>query len=490
MTRFFLYAGLLPLIMIPVWLAGGIYPPWQEPLKYLTGWAWLCFLLAPPNRGFPPLGKRLVNLLRDPATWCVLAFWGFLWLQSWNSGRIQTIDFDTGKYVYSPPPVAGLPGSFSPEESLEMLVWFVPVLSALLILRACRHTLSPAGICGWICMNGLANAGLAWWHLLHGWKWMYNRFYFGREVFSSFGYPNHAATYFLILSGLAIGLSIRAWNRKRNRRQTIWWAASAVVFLTTLMVIGSRAGVLFGILLLLGCAAGVYMQKRRQSHFGRIPHRRSAWILGTVVLLSMLLLVGIYQGRLNRTPLGKMQSRLWQDTAALRMWADYPFYGVGGWGYRYLVNHYKPVWQWSLRSIGSGYQPGREANVHNDFLQFLAEFGLVGMLLLTGSAWPELKKLTAIVRARFMEEISGKSKPVTPIHPMTLPLALTLGLVLLHSMIDLPFRSPAVFLHIVLLWTVLAVVSTPPFPPPAPRKSRLTNDGRGPTARPCEARKG
>jgi O-antigen ligase len=71
------------------------------------------------------------------------------------------------------------------------------------------------------------------------------------------------------------------------------------------------------------------------------------------------------------------------------------------------------------------------ANVHNDTLQFLAEFGLTGIIALGSAVGIQLYR---VIR-----------------HPMRrhgLYVFILLGLVLLyvHSMIDLPFRNPAVLI--------------------------------------------
>ena len=74
--------------------------------------------------------------------------------------------------------------------------------------------------------------------------------------------------------------------------------------------------------------------------------------------------------------------------------------------------------------------------MHNDPLQFLAEFGVVGSLLLLAAvvalAWP-------VFRQRLVER------------PARLFALLGLALVLVHSLVDLPFRCPA----ILFAWTAV-----------------------------------
>jgi O-antigen ligase len=116
------------------------------------------------------------------------------------------------------------------------------------------------------------------------------------------------------------------------------------------------------------------------------------------------------------------------------MWQDHPGFGVGGWGFRYLLGWYIPPDRW--REIGIG-----TANVHNDALQFLAEFGGVGAGLMAAAV---------VVLLAPVLKIRPWKKP--------LPLIALLGLcaTVLHSMIDLPFRSPAI------LYSWLAILAALP----------------------------
>jgi len=134
--------------------------------------------------------------------------------------------------------------------------------------------------------------------------------------------------------------------------------------------------------------------------------------------------------------------RFFQVESAVAMWKEYPIYGVGGWGYRYLASHYLPYEFWAKLNIG-------KANVHNDFFQYLAEFGLLGVGLLTAVFFPWFRES---VRRCFR-------KPGTPgslwSDPFSLMLTVTLAMVITHSMIDLPFRSPALMIHTVVLWWLI-----------------------------------
>jgi len=123
-------------------------------------------------------------------------------------------------------------------------------------------------------------------------------------------------------------------------------------------------------------------------------------------------------------------TRWWQVVTANKIWNDNKLFGVGGWGYRHMVGTYMPEKAWVLLK-----ESGR-ANVHNDFMQYLAEFGVVGLgLILLAVAvllWPLLRY------------------PIWN-HPMIFFPMMGVLLTCLHSMIDLPFRNTA----IILSWTII-----------------------------------
>ena len=120
------------------------------------------------------------------------------------------------------------------------------------------------------------------------------------------------------------------------------------------------------------------------------------------------------------------------------MWQDHPAFGVGGWGFRYLLGWYIPSNQW--HEIREG-----DANVHNDALQFLAEFGAVGSGLMAATV---LVLLVPALKERPWEK------------PLPLIVLLGLGATVVHSMIDLPFRSPAILYSWLAILAVLPVMAS------------------------------
>ena len=130
---------------------------------------------------------------------------------------------------------------------------------------------------------------------------------------------------------------------------------------------------------------------------------------------------------------------------ATQIWKDHFLFGVGGWGYKHFCIQYmtdKELRQ--LQMVGG-------INVHNDYLQFLAEHGIAGFGLLVAVVllmlWPLGRIWRVLVESvRF---VPTKQQPPQPILIFVLPapvfcILATAVATLIHSFGDCPLRSPAV----------------------------------------------
>ena len=452
-ASFFLKLGFLPLLFVPLWMGAGTFRPWQGSFIPLSLWAWFCFWAAPDAPNFPKRLTRLNRLLKDPAFWGAAFFLILLGIQTWNSGRMLLYHFQRGVYYYSPPPRPHLPGSFTRGESMEMLRWFVPVFTTFLIAKHAFPLLSPT-IFPWILANSALNALLALTHEFSDWKYMFEFWGYvqnprdaGSDTFGSFGYPNHAATYFILLFSFAAGLFLREILRDRSQVKSLRVLASGagtLLFFFTAQFSASRAGMLGGWIVLFFILVTLTFLCWPRLH----PVQKLYGFTGAIFLLALLVMgFRLFANPIHLREFAKATTQLdvarefnarwFQVLSAWDIWKDNLWFGVGGWGYRYLVSFYLDPSMWGV--LGRG-----KANVHNDFFQFLCEFGLVGISLLFVVFLPSVFRILRDILKPAHDDRSIWADPIR--------FCLSYGLLMMiaHSMIDLPFRSPAVFAHSVL----------------------------------------
>jgi hypothetical protein len=412
----------------PAWLRGGTYADWMHP------WLWLAAAVLAVVLFQNRAPEHRARLLRDPVAWLGLLFITLLVLQWSNAGRALYFDADAGRWTHSQPPRPGWPFAFTAGEARQMLDWFVPAWVLVVGLRS--PALGSAGVrrC-WRLLayqaGALAVFGLAQYATRT--PRMYGVFPMETPFFAAFGYQNHAGSYFLLVLPLALGLLSHEGavdGQPRRRARLFGLGLVALLALVACNLSLSRVSIVAGwaMLLPLGLLLLAFFWPRLEA-----AQRLNIVATGAATLcLAGLLVFGLGREAIRREfkPEKDQKTFLQRETdfrgfqlrAAVRIWQDHPWFGVGGWGYRYLLGHYLPPEEWSKVSTG-------KANVHNDPVQFLAEFGAVGAGLLAAVV---VALLAAVVR-------SGVGWP-----PLVLFPVLGAGLIGLQGLIDLPFRSPAV----------------------------------------------
>lgn len=433
------------LSFFPAWLRGGTHADWTWPLPWLaigglSGWLF-AFARRCSGQASECADEHALIAWRDPAIWLGFFFVLFILVQWWNAGRVLYYDAGTRVWAYSPPRHPAFPSAITSVEARQMLDWFIPAWVILLVLRS--PVMSARGVRAiWRIL--VINAGLmAVFGLVQfasGTTNMYWRVPMRPHFFAAFGYPNHAGSYFLMTECLAAGLLIYEFDNAGGKIRRGRVAALAAGFLLSLLGANfalSRASIILGWALLL--PVGYFMARTFGSRLRPVQRVNLASVSVAILSLAVLLTVGLGRDaiRMEFKPENDQKTFLDRETnfrwfqlqTAFHVWRDYPWYGVGGWGYRYLMAHYLPPEQW--RRVTEG-----KANVHNDPLQFLTEFGVLGAGAMGGVA---LALVCSALRRR-------TGYPALFIFP-----ALGIGLVSLQSLIDLPFRSPAVLY----LWLIM-----------------------------------
>jgi hypothetical protein len=393
------------------------------------------------------------KMWRDPVFLLGLAFLGFLGLQWANAGRVQYFDVGYQRWMYTDPHWPAWPSAYSRTDALQMLTWFFPAWVIALVLRS--HRLDRRKWWGLLMLLACNAALLALFGLAQFAAGTQNIYWIQPlkgHFFASFAYGNHAPPFFVLSSALAAGLLYREVFESRHSpgdtpsasRLRHPWRVAVLVPVLLLCLIGanlgmSRAGVILTwALVVFGAAYGGVRAWRMLSSAGRI----NFVALMLAVLASLYFAVSGFgeQGirkeftlramtedeghtMWNRVDL-ELGGRLRFAKAAVAIWREHPWFGVGGWGYKYQIADHVPESLWpALEKKGW-------ANVHFDFLQFLAEFGVVGFGLLLGALGVMFHDLFRIRHCRHCALWAMGTAG--------------LGLVVVFSLIDLPFRCPAI----------------------------------------------
>ena len=196
---------------------------------------------------------------------------------------------------------------------------------------------------------------------------------------------NHYAAYLVLCLSVGIGLLIAAMGRSRaltsSWRGKVQYAGQLLlsiraplriflaIMVIALVMTHSRMGnTSFFVAMLI--AGGLFLGLSKE-----LP--RSVFLLIISLIVVDVLIIGSWVG------LDKVRDRIFETSLAtdrrdevsihsLQMWQDYPLFGVGA---------------GSWYSVFPGYRkgdasPGFYEHTHNDYLEFLTEYGLVGIFLL------------------------------------------------------------------------------------------------------------
>ena len=447
------------LLVVSAWARGGTVPSWQWPFPLLGVWVLIAVAAAKPGRWGGP--RPIWRALADPATWAGTAFLVVLCVQWWNAGRFHYFDPIEAAWGYTPPRIPWLTSAITPEEAAEMLRWFFPAWALILAFRSgaisirrSRILLIVLAVHGAIlALFGIAQQVSGTDHILWIEHLPHTRF------FASFGYENHAGSYFILTSSAAVGLLIQEILNPRYRPRIpaalLWGALFACNFAGANLSYSRAAMLLVWTLAVIAMTYTLWQGGRQWKPSTRVNVALAGALLVVVAAMAVEQVGGDIATRelaslhrfLKPDPAANPnQSLLLGDRvvmlqAAARIWQDYPWFGSGGWGYRYLMPYELPDddWEWSSIALG-------KANVHNDFMQFLAEFGAVGVALM----------LIAIAG------LAGFALPRPHEHPAALFVLVGVSLVILHSLVDLPFRSPAVMYAWIAALGCSAVISKKP----------------------------
>lgn len=441
------------LVVWSSWARGGSSPAYFWALPWLSLLVWEMMLFLPPKASGQSPGRALSTLLSriftDPVFYFGVVLLSFLAIQCLNGPRTLQFDAIARRWDYTPAPLADLPFCVDKGDAVQPLIWFFAAATAVLAVKNATKDRSKYMIFRILSINGALLSILGFLQMFFS----PDRLFWYREMevyfFSTFGYPNHAGTFFMLISSVNMGLLARAVIHREKKREILLWAST--LLLNAAAVYGSlcRAAIILetGLIVFAFAFALFRLRDRFSANF----LVKTVVVAGLAVALSVFSVARFGQGlvkELSTIDSGAIAGIYDGDRgdlagAALDIWKDNPWTGVGGWGFRRYVALYMPPAKWEM------IQQHGKANVHNDILQFLCEHGCIGAGLIFAIAITLAVRLVLRISTaeRAVDPDTGAKRSILDSLPPTVVTA-SAGIVatVIHSTIDLPFRSTAVLL--------------------------------------------
>lgn len=418
--------------------------------------------------------RVLSAIKRDPVFWLSLGFLILLAIPFANNALCVNCDRALIALGHDPnPPIKFLPFCVNRLEHLNVFLWFATALTCLSVVR---HSLVRRGkrlLVRLMVWNGFALAILGFVQTATGavgplWQEMSNVANAG-TFFSAFGYPNMAGDYFTTLFGFALALwrdeNLEVDRRvkaaalapsEKNPHRAFWRRHQALIpavvfYFAAISTLSRAAIILINILLVVifvHCLLDItkHMHRKDKVRKGTI----AVTVVGLVAFFAIVSMPENVQNEINTLNTDAVLTRVtgkgqYHTRVANEIWHDNILFGCGGWGYKHFcIPKMTPEELKNIQKIGG-------INVHNDYLQFLAEHGLVGfgalVALVVMLLWPVIGAWRRLIKtAQFTD---AKKAPAKPIQIFALPapvffILLTLVATFIHGFGDCPLRSPAV----------------------------------------------
>lgn len=264
-----------------------------------------------------------------------------------------------------------------------------------------------------------------------------------RSVTGTFVYENHGAAFLNLGVGLLLFLAFRDAARRTAGEDGPYLVLGACALFVAFsqLLLSSVLGIIGTIfLLVLGLVLFATGPARKLGN----PTLMMAGLVGVIAAMAVLPMLDfrsfqVHMERVESTVAGDTKDlRLPLVSATAAMAMDRPLYGTGPGSFRWRF----PPYQAQSPELGEPASGSRMVfrYAHTDPLQFLAEYGIVGSMLIAvvifGSAWHLIRHRRNLSRA-------------------DLALLGALAVLAAHSTLDFPLSNPAIFQHAVILGTFL-----------------------------------
>ncbi|MGE0876538.1 MAG: O-antigen ligase family protein [Burkholderiales bacterium] len=417
-----LYLGLLVWAPIPL----GSNRPWSAALLQVCVLLLALWWLAGALRASQPLPR----ILRDawPMLLCAGSWVGYAWLQllplpvAW----LEMLSPQAAAWhVTAHPQRATAPLSLDPHATLEAAcastAYVAFLLLGLALLGTHRRILAAAVV---LVLSGIAQAAYGAIASLSS---------PGEYASGSFVNRNHYAAYLVICLSIGIGLLIATLSGERHAswreflRRLLQWMVTPkmglrlglMAMVIALVMTHSRMGnASFFVALLAAGVIGLVLSRRAT---------RSMVVLIASLIAIDLLVVGTYFGAervVQRVAESSAQAEDRDEVAgyALSMWRDYPLTGSG------LGTFHAAFPRYSGEATAGAY-----THAHNDYLEFAAEAGLIGLGL-----------LGAMVVLSFVAALRAHQLRRDPLmRGLSFGAMMSIIALMMHSAVDFSLRIPA-----------------------------------------------
>lgn len=254
--------------------------------------------------------------------------------------------------------------------------------------------------------------------------------------------PDHFAGFLELVLAVALALALA---RKIPLGQRIGGGALLVLGLWGLFLTRSRGGGIVALVLLI---VAIWLCTQSWMPSARRKARATGALLISLAVIGFMLFGGQTLHRFKNYPWTQLQNadRVLMSAAALRGWQSAPWFGIGPGMHQDLWPHFAPSsdgdrvagrWPSQINRTFHSYE------AHDDWVQLLEEYGLIGFLLFllaTGHATLRLLRRWW----RWADVLSASPNPPDYMQEWLLPGALLTALAMaVHSFADFNLQMPA-----------------------------------------------
>ena len=406
-----------------------------------------------------------ISILKDPVFHAGVIGFLFLLLQTLNGPRVLVFSRQTGTWEYTAARIRDFPSCVKQLASVQALFWNILVIPAILVVR---NGLGKKGRLLLLKYLVIVSALVALYGLI-----VYNPKATGPRPFANFPNPITAGVYFFMHFCVACALYTNEVGMEiRDRFQCHALFASCLLTLAGALYSLSCLSIAItaGALLVLGIYGMIYLAGRLST---AEKMRMTATGLILIGLVAFLHLVGYPQNRIHGCT-DKIVSGEWTTPAeqadrevriavAERIFRANIIHGVGTWGYA------------DANCFGKFAKDNEWGNLQdsektpelcgNDPLQYLAEYGVLGFLIVAAPflilLFDSLARLAMEFRPKGRKSADSSSsseheaRPFTDrITPLALALLLSVGTAFAVSFFFSVFRQPLILLS----WSIFFAI--------------------------------